>query len=135
MPLGKLGQHLLVHPTSITATVDTLERLGYVERVPHPTDRRQTLARITASGREAMEQASRRSPRALRAGRLTEDEAETLFHLLAKVRHAAERQRPPPRSPSMSGSPAVSGSPAAWFARRCPARCRVRLAPLVRLAR
>ena len=31
MSLGKLGQRLLVHPTSITATVDTLERLGYVE--------------------------------------------------------------------------------------------------------
>ena len=50
MSLGTLGQRLMVHPTSVTATVDTLERLGFVERVAHPSDRRQTLARITAVG-------------------------------------------------------------------------------------
>jgi DNA-binding MarR family transcriptional regulator len=91
MSLGKLGLHLMVHPTSITATVDTLERLGYVERVAHPTDRRQTLARITPSGREAMEQASRRvASEQFGLAALTEVEAETLFHLLAKVRRAAD---------------------------------------------
>jgi DNA-binding MarR family transcriptional regulator len=91
MPLGKLGQHLMVHPTSITSTVDTLERLGYVERVAHPTDRRQTLARITDSGRTAMEQASRSAAsEAFGLAALTEQEAETLFDLLAKVRRAAE---------------------------------------------
>ena len=55
MPMGKLGERLLVHPTSVTSTVDTLERLGLVERVAHPTDRRATLARITARGRRAVE--------------------------------------------------------------------------------
>jgi DNA-binding MarR family transcriptional regulator len=91
MPLGKLGQHLMVHPTSITSTVDTLERLGYVERVAHPTDRRQTLARITPSGRTAMEEASRRvASRGFGLDALTEDEAEQLFTLLVKVRRAAE---------------------------------------------
>src|SRR5918996_898692 len=55
MPLGKLGEHLLVHPTSVTSTVDTLERLGHVKRVAHPTDRRTTLARITRKGRRAIE--------------------------------------------------------------------------------
>lgn len=48
MPMGKLGARLLVHPTSVTSTVDTLERLGLVKRVAHPTDRRTTLARITS---------------------------------------------------------------------------------------
>ena len=51
MPMGRLSEHLFVHPTSVTSTVDTLERLGYVRRVPHPTDRRATLARITPAGR------------------------------------------------------------------------------------
>jgi DNA-binding MarR family transcriptional regulator len=93
MSLGKLGQHLMVHPTSITATVDTLERLGYVERVAHPTDRRQTLARITPSGRTAMEQASRRvASDGFGLAALTEAEAQTLFALLAKVRRAAEER-------------------------------------------
>lgn len=91
LSLGKLGQRLMVHPTSITATVDTLERLGYVERVAHPTDRRQTLARITGSGRVAMEEASRGAASAcFGLAALTETEAETLFDLLAKVRRAAE---------------------------------------------
>ncbi|MEO5900521.1 MAG: MarR family transcriptional regulator [Ilumatobacteraceae bacterium] len=90
MPLGKLGQHLMVHPTSITSTVDTLERLGYVQRVAHPTDRRQTLARITEAGRTAMEQASRRvAADAFGLAAPSEDEVETLFDLLAKVRRAA----------------------------------------------
>ena len=55
MPMGQLSERLLVHPTSVTSTVDTLQRLGYVRRVPHPTDRRATLARITAKGRRAVE--------------------------------------------------------------------------------
>ena len=52
LPLGKMGARLQVHPTSITNTIDGLERLGYVDRVPHPTDRRTLLASITARGRE-----------------------------------------------------------------------------------
>ena len=44
MKLSELGQRLLLHPTSITSTVDSLEKLGYVERVPHPSDRRATMA-------------------------------------------------------------------------------------------
>ena len=36
MPLGRLGDRLLVHPTSVTSTVDTLERLGLVDARPPP---------------------------------------------------------------------------------------------------
>lgn len=59
LPLGKMGERLQVHRTSVTNTVDGLERLGYVERIPHPEDRRATLAVITARGREAAERATR----------------------------------------------------------------------------
>ena len=51
LPLGKMGARLQVHPTSVTSLVDGLERLGYVERAPHPSDRRTTLATITETGR------------------------------------------------------------------------------------
>ena len=34
MPLVKLSERLMLHPTSITSTVDALERLGLVDRVP-----------------------------------------------------------------------------------------------------
>jgi DNA-binding MarR family transcriptional regulator len=52
LPLGKMGDRLQVHRTSVTNTIDGLERLGYVERLPHDQDRRTTLASITARGRE-----------------------------------------------------------------------------------
>jgi DNA-binding MarR family transcriptional regulator len=59
LPLGKMSDRLQVHRTSVTNTVDGLERLGYVERLPHEQDRRTTLARITAEGREAAERATK----------------------------------------------------------------------------
>jgi DNA-binding MarR family transcriptional regulator len=52
LPLGKIGARLQVHPTSVTNLVDGLERLGYATRKPHPSDRRTTLATITAQGRQ-----------------------------------------------------------------------------------
>ena len=94
MSLGKLGQRLMVHPTSVTAVVDTLERLGFVERVAHPTDRRQTLARITDLGRTTMEQASQEiSVDDFGLGALSGAEAESLCLLLKKVRSAAGLDR------------------------------------------
>jgi DNA-binding MarR family transcriptional regulator len=94
MSLGTLGQRLMVHPTSVTATVDTLERLGFVERVAHPTDRRQTLARITDLGRATMDEASQGiAGSGFGLGALTAAEAEALCLLLVKVRRAAGLDR------------------------------------------
>lgn len=59
LPLGKIGERLQVHPTSVTSLIDRLERDGYVERVPHPSDRRTTLARLTVAGRNTAGQATR----------------------------------------------------------------------------
>ncbi|MFV0306320.1 MAG: MarR family winged helix-turn-helix transcriptional regulator [Desertimonas sp.] len=91
LPLGKISSRLLVHPTSITTTVDALAKTGLVERVPHPSDRRATLARITDEGRAAVERSTTAlsdwSPFEL--GALTDAEAHTLFLLLQKVRASA----------------------------------------------
>jgi DNA-binding MarR family transcriptional regulator len=51
LPMTKMGALLQVHPTSVTSAVDRLEGQGFVERLPHPTDRRAVLASITESGR------------------------------------------------------------------------------------
>lgn len=51
LPLGKMGERLMVHPTSVTNTIDRLEQDGLVERAPHPVDRRAVLAQITDDGR------------------------------------------------------------------------------------
>ena len=52
LPLGKMGDRLQVHRTSVTNIIDGLERSGFVTREPHERDRRTTLAAITARGRE-----------------------------------------------------------------------------------
>ncbi|HEX4109323.1 MAG TPA: MarR family transcriptional regulator [Solirubrobacteraceae bacterium] len=59
LPLGKIGERLQVHRTSVTGLVDRLEERGLVVRTAHATDRRTTLAEITPAGRELAEQATR----------------------------------------------------------------------------
>lgn len=51
LPLGKMGERLMVHPASITNTIDRLSERALVERVPDVTDGRRKLAAITAAGR------------------------------------------------------------------------------------
>jgi DNA-binding MarR family transcriptional regulator len=58
LPLGKMGARLQVHPTSVTKTIDGLQKLGYVERTRHEDDRRKWLASITERGREVARQAT-----------------------------------------------------------------------------
>jgi DNA-binding MarR family transcriptional regulator len=58
LPLGKMGDRLQVHPTSVTNTIDGLERAGLVTRVPSEQDRRLTLATITPAGRDVAERAT-----------------------------------------------------------------------------
>jgi DNA-binding MarR family transcriptional regulator len=90
LPLGKMGERLQVHRTSITNVVDGRERLGYAERTPHEHDRRTTLASITPRGREVAEAAT---PvlNAMRFGieGLETGQMEELFQLLRGLRAAA----------------------------------------------
>ena len=58
LPLGKIGERLQVHPTSVTSTVRRLEAAGQVVRRPHPEDRRAVLAEITDKGRATVEAAT-----------------------------------------------------------------------------
>jgi DNA-binding MarR family transcriptional regulator len=58
LPLGKMGERLQVHPTSITSIIDRLERAGLVVRRRHPDDGRAVLAEITDSGRSLVELAT-----------------------------------------------------------------------------
>ncbi len=58
LPLGKMGDRLQVHRTSVTNIVDGLERTGLVRRTAHTRDRRSTLAEITDRGREVAEAAT-----------------------------------------------------------------------------
>jgi DNA-binding MarR family transcriptional regulator len=56
--LSYLSRYLMVHPTTVTQLVDELERRKLIRRVPHPTDRRTTLAEILPAGRRLMKRAT-----------------------------------------------------------------------------
>lgn len=59
LPIGKIGERLALHAATITNTVDRLEVGGLIRRVPHPSDRRATLAEITDDGRAVVAECAR----------------------------------------------------------------------------
>jgi DNA-binding MarR family transcriptional regulator len=75
----------------VTGIVDGLEERGYVERRPHPSDRRVKVVTITALGEKAkanaMDRLNEPPPSLLRA--LTQNEQRTLRDLLRKVRDSS----------------------------------------------
>jgi DNA-binding MarR family transcriptional regulator len=58
LPMRLIGQRLMVHPTSVTNTIDRLEQQGLVVRKPNPRDGRGTLAEITEAGRDMVTRAT-----------------------------------------------------------------------------
>lgn len=90
MPLSKMGPRLMIHPTSVTNIVDRLEDAGLLERTPHPTDRRITLARITPEGRELAARATRAVNKiGFGIEDLGEDQLQQLVDILTPLRSAA----------------------------------------------
>jgi DNA-binding MarR family transcriptional regulator len=51
LTLGQLAKGLDLSPRTVTSLADVLERDGLIRRIPHATDRRAVLARITPEGR------------------------------------------------------------------------------------
>lgn len=95
LPLGKLGERLQVHRTSVTNIVDKLEQDGFVRRVPHESDRRATLAEVTEEGRRVAGRATLDlNAAAFSLGALAPDGQEQLTALLETVRRGAGDFRP-----------------------------------------
>jgi DNA-binding MarR family transcriptional regulator len=90
LPLGKMGERLQVHPTSVTSIVHRLETAGLVVRRDHPTDRRTVLAEITSLGRERVAEATQALIDAdFGLGSLGSAELRAIFDVLRPVRLAA----------------------------------------------
>ena len=90
LPLGKMGERLQVHPTSVTSIVRRLEAAGLVARRAHPEDGRAVLAEITPEGRALVEVATAALLGAdFALGALSEAELGTLSELLRPVRREA----------------------------------------------
>jgi DNA-binding MarR family transcriptional regulator len=58
LPMGKMGQRLMVHPASVTNAIRRLEERGLVQRHLSPDDRRVVLALITDDGRAVAQSAT-----------------------------------------------------------------------------
>jgi len=110
LPLRVIGERLMVHPTSVTNTVDRLERDGLVRRRPNPRDGRGTLAEITPGGREVVTR-STADLMAARFGMADYDPVELaeVFTLLRGLRVAAGDFRPEPGAAAVS-APGTSPS-------------------------
>jgi DNA-binding MarR family transcriptional regulator len=90
LPLGKMGERLMIHPASVTNIIDRLDAQGLVKRVPHPTDRRAILAEITEEGRRVVKEATDAVVEvSVGFTGLTDAETKTLIRLLAKFRKNA----------------------------------------------
>jgi DNA-binding MarR family transcriptional regulator len=58
LPMGKMGERLMVHPASVTNAISRLEQRGLVERRLSPDDRRVVLATITPAGQSVVREAT-----------------------------------------------------------------------------
>jgi DNA-binding MarR family transcriptional regulator len=90
LPLRVMGERLMVHPTSVTNTIDRLEAQGMVIRRPNPDDGRGRLAEITQRGRDAVRVATRDLMAAdFGMEAYSEPELEDVFQLLRGLRVTA----------------------------------------------
>lgn len=86
LPVTKVGERLLVHPTGITKLVDKLEAQDLVCREPNPEDRRGTLVRVTPAGRRLGRKASKVIASVRFGADLPDEDLEQLVTLLGRLR-------------------------------------------------
>ncbi|MGH3262527.1 MAG: MarR family winged helix-turn-helix transcriptional regulator [Trebonia sp.] len=90
LPLRVMGERLMVHPTSVTNTIDRLEVAGMVIRKPNPADGRGRLAEITECGRATVQVATSDLMTAeFGLPGYSESDRESLFTLLRSLRVSA----------------------------------------------
>ena len=90
LPMGKMGERLMVHPAAVTNAISRLEQRGLVQRQMSPDDRRVVLAVITPAGRALCDEATA----ALNQGAfglpgLTQDQAAQVTAILHLIRTTA----------------------------------------------
>ena len=90
--IGQLARQAMVTKQTATFIVDQLEKAGYVERVPDPTDARARLVRLSVRGKDLVQVAREASQQieSSWASHLGEDEADNLRSLLTKLRQVTD---------------------------------------------
>jgi len=95
LPASELAEHAGVTKQTITSLLDGLEKDGYVDRRPHPEDRRSVMIQLLPKGSELLERIMpamyRKQVEMLKD--LTREEQRQLTRLLKKVQLCADQQR------------------------------------------
>jgi DNA-binding MarR family transcriptional regulator len=84
---SQVADRVLIPSATVTATLDLLERRGWIRRLPNPDDRRSTLVEITPDGRAVADQilpGIRMLEKSVLSA-LTADERAQLLGLLGKI--------------------------------------------------
>jgi DNA-binding MarR family transcriptional regulator len=90
LPLSKIGERLMVHPTSVTNAMDRLQAQGLVRRVADQDDRRRTFAELTPQGEDVLARATERIMSIDFAVKgLDAEEQDRTYDLLRHLRSAA----------------------------------------------
>ena len=87
-----IAERLLVTTGTMTSVLDTLERRGLIQRMPHPDDRRKLLVDITPDAQAIVDEllpSLHAREREVISSALSLSEQRELLHLIAKVQHAA----------------------------------------------
>ena len=82
-----IADHMLITRGGMTKALDVLEKLGYVRRMPHPSDRRMLLVEITDTGARIMGELLVRLHASEREwfDMLTHAEQQTFIELMGRV--------------------------------------------------
>jgi DNA-binding MarR family transcriptional regulator len=88
------AEELSCDPSNVTGLVDRAERLGLVERVPDPSDRRVRILKLTIKGRQLRTRVNREVTQKLTdALALSTDDHAAVIGVLGAMTSAAKPQR------------------------------------------
>jgi DNA-binding MarR family transcriptional regulator len=106
LPVGQLGARLGIGKPHATLLVDALVRRGLVERREDPADRRRTLVRLSARGRQLIDDLilGRLSQLAAWLGQLDDDDLAALARGLRALVAVASAIPPTPRPDGGAGA-------------------------------
>jgi MarR family multiple antibiotic resistance transcriptional regulator len=92
--VGDLASAFAIGIGATSKSIDRLERLEWVQRVPNPADRRSSLLELTAAGEDLADQARRSCEERLSALLdVTPEQAAVLAGTMSTLRRALERDQ------------------------------------------
>ena len=98
-----IAERVLITTGSMTSVLDTLEKRGLIQRMPHPDDRRKLLIDITPAAQQILDEllpSLHARERDVISTALSTKEQRELLQLVAKVQHAALQAQSTPAPPA-----------------------------------